>query len=164
MHPSAIARVRTSHAQLAPRADRLVERFYGSLFAQHPEIRALFPGDMARQKNHLIAALALVCKNLDCLDVLEEPLMDLGAQHVSYGTTPDHYPIIRDLLLDAIRQTAGEAWTPQLAADWFEALNAVCAAMLKGAARDAMSVAKTMAPLGRPQRPGQNPGQSARAS
>lgn len=152
MHPSSVNRVRASYAEVSLQADRLVDRFYQLLFERNPDVRALFPADMARQKQHLIAALGLICKNIDCLDILEGSLMDLGAQHVAYGAKPEHYPLVRDCLLDSIQECSGQGWTPQLRGDWFEALNAICTIMLRGAARDTLSVVQSMSPRAKPGR------------
>src|SRR5688572_13172145 len=141
MHPAAIDRVRESFEVLSPRLDHLVIVFYRRLFEAYPGVRPMFPADLTRQRGHLAASLALVCKNLGRLDMLEEPLRALGASHVGYGARPEHYPIVRDTLLDAIAEVAGAAFTPALRHDWHDALNAVAAAMLRGAARMADQVA-----------------------
>jgi hemoglobin-like flavoprotein len=145
MKQAAIARVRSNYAIIAPRIDEVVSRFYESLFREHPRIRAMFPADMTRQQNHLAASLALVCRNIGHLDILEVPLMNLGASHAGYGVRPEQYPIVRDALVESIRHISGEAWTEQLRADWLEALNAIAAIMLKGAAQAALSAAQDLA-------------------
>jgi hemoglobin-like flavoprotein len=134
MHPAAIDRIRESFDLLAPRLDDLVSVFYRRLFEAYPGVRPMFPADLTRQRGHLAASLALVGKNLGRLEMLEEPLRNLGAAHVRYGARPEHYPIVRDTLLDAIAEVAGAAFTPTLRHDWHAALNAVAAAMLRGAA------------------------------
>jgi hemoglobin-like flavoprotein len=144
MHPSAIARVATSYGALSGRLDELVDVFYRRLFETYPGVRPMFPVDMARQKGHLAASLALVCKNLSRLDLLEEPLMSLGASHVRYGARPEHYPIVRDTLLDALGEVAGASFTAELRRDWAAALNEVAAVLLRGAARAAEDAAAAL--------------------
>ena len=148
MTPDEIASVLASYIALSPRLDELVERFYGLLFTRYPEVRLKFRNDMESQKYHLSAALAIVFRNLDNFSELEGLLMSLGAGHVGFGVLPEHYPIVRDILLEAIHQTAGDAWSTQLEQAWREALNKVCATMLKGTAAAAMGVAQQMAPRG----------------
>jgi hemoglobin-like flavoprotein len=146
MSPSDIASVRASYLGLAPSLDQLVHRFYTLLFERHPEIRPKFPTDMERQKFHLAAALAILFRNLDNFGALEQPLMSLGAAHVGYGVKPEHYPLVREIMLESIRSVAGEAWSSQLEGAWREALSQVCSTMLKGAAAAALSMAREMAP------------------
>jgi hemoglobin-like flavoprotein len=144
MNPSTAERVRSSLHALAPHLSALVDGFYDRLFTRNPQLRAIFPADMARQKYHLAAALALIGRNMDCLDVLEGPLMGLGAQHVRWGARPEHYPLVREALLDSLQEQAGPAWNDQLRRDWTEAINAIASTMLRGAARVATETARSM--------------------
>jgi hemoglobin-like flavoprotein len=141
MNESSIARIRDSFDAFAPRLDSVVGLFYERLFERLPSVRAIFPADMTRQRGHLAAALAVVARNADRLDMLEAPLMALGAQHLDFGTRPEQYPAMRDALVDSIGVGLGEAWTPQLQADWTAALNTVITFMLKGHARAVLDVA-----------------------
>lgn len=134
MDTHAVTRLRESYNVIAPRAQELVDTFYNNLFAAAPAVRPLFPSDMRAQKGHLLAAIGLVVKHADNLNALAEPLQQMGARHVKYGAKPEHYPVVRDTMVASIAQITGKPWTPQLAADWTAALNAVAGYMLKGAA------------------------------
>ena len=100
MNQPMIERLEGSFESIAHRGPELVDRFYANLFARHPAVRAMFPPDMAGQKKKLLASLALVVKNLRTPETLMEPLRDMGARHVEYGTQPEHYPVVRDTLVD----------------------------------------------------------------
>ena len=54
MTPQQIALVQTSFARVAPIADTAADLFYGRLFEIAPEVRRMFPDDMARQKKKLM--------------------------------------------------------------------------------------------------------------
>lgn len=127
------ARIRASFDLVAPHADAVVEAFYANLFAAAPAARALFPEDMAAQRQHLAAALALVVKHADRLETLAPALREMGVRHIRYGATPAHYGVVRDVLIATLAQHAGAAWNEQLASDWTAALNAVAGIMLDGA-------------------------------
>jgi hemoglobin-like flavoprotein len=142
MTPLAIATVRASHAVLAPRMDQLVDAFYTGLFQAHPPTRALFPPDMTRQRDHLAAALAVLLRNLDSFEVLEESLMSLGARHVDFGVRPEHYHAFRDVMLQSLRTVAQPAWSSQVEGAWREVLNRICACMLRGAAGATIAAAQ----------------------
>ena len=133
MDSAAVARIRSSFELLSPMGNELIDTFYQFLFAAAPSVRALFPSEMKAQKDHLLAAVGLVVKHADNLPSLDAALMEMGARHVKYGARPEHYPVVRDNMIAALSQTAGQAWNAQLAADWTTALNAVAAAMIKGA-------------------------------
>jgi hemoglobin-like flavoprotein len=142
MDPAAARRIRDSFTGLS--GEDLAAAFYARLFADNPHLRAIFLPDMDRQRKHLAAALALICRNADRLDMLEEPLMDMGAQHIRYGTQPEHYPIVTATLLATLRSASGPAWTPQLEKDWTAALNHIAATMLKGAAKASQAIAEQL--------------------
>ncbi len=135
--PSSAELIRSSFEIIAPQADRLMDRFYERLFAAAPQVRPLFPKDMVVQKKHLAAAVGLVVKHADNLEALAGPLADMGRRHVKYGARPEHYNVVRDQMIGAIRDVAGAACTPPVERAWTDALDAVAAAMLKGVAADA---------------------------
>lgn len=134
MDTATITRIRSSFQAVAPQAQKLVDTFYDRLFATAPAVRPMFPKDMAKQKQHLLAAISLVVKNADKFDSLRQPLMEMGARHVGYGAKPEHYPVVRDVLLGTLKDIAGPAWNAQLTADWTGVINAVAGVMLEGAA------------------------------
>ena len=132
MRKESLERVRGSVALLLPKIADVSERFYDHLFTVSPEARALFRVDMAVQRQHFAAALSVIMKNLTLLDVLAEPLRELGRQHADVGVRPQHYPVVRDAILFAIGQTLRQDWTDELAADWHELLDTVSAIMMSG--------------------------------
>lgn len=143
--PTLDAAVLRDHARrIGPHLGKAVELFYSRLFERHPGVRAMFPEDMTRQRGHLLASVALVAKNAHQLDTLEEPLMQLGARHGSLGVVPDHYPIVRDGLLEALRDAAPDEWSPDAERAWTGALNRVAELMLQGAARSATDAASRL--------------------
>ena len=141
MHRPSVQRLKASYLVLAPKLAELVGHFYDELFRIHPEVRPMFRRDLARTREEFAAALALLGRNIDRLDILEETLMDLGAAHAAYGVRPSHYPLVRDVLVATLREFAGPAWSTELERDWADAVNRVSATMLKGAARAAMDAA-----------------------
>lgn len=134
--------VKAHYQMLSTRLSELADAFYDDLFTIAPQVRALFPDDMSRQKLHLSAAIAIIGRNFNSLDALEQPLSDMGARHASYGAAPEHYPVVRDSMLRAMAKVSGDLWTPTLHDAWYTALNAVAAAMLRGAARAEIEIVK----------------------
>ncbi len=138
MTNESISRILESYERFAPEVDQMVAGFYERVFAAAPSVRPLFQRDMTLQRHHLAATLALVVRNLPFQDLLDEPFMELGAQHVTWGVRPEHYPVVRDALLESIGQVLGDLWTAQLQCDWKLLLDHVITAMLKGATRFAL--------------------------
>jgi nitric oxide dioxygenase len=137
MTGASLTRLRRSYDLFVPHVGRMTERFYDRLFAARPETRILFATDMAAQRQHLAAALALIVRNLSMLDALEQPLMDLGAGHARIGVRAEDYPVVRDAMLAAIAEELGTAWTPELADDWSSLLDRVCRHMIAGSDQNA---------------------------
>src|SRR5262249_954935 len=111
------------------RLDQLVDAFYSRLFSANPQVRAMFPADMSRQKDHLAAALAILLRNLDTLDALDNSLQLLGAQHKALGVTPAHYNAFTEAMLFALRQTAHPPWSTQLESAWRATITRIASAM-----------------------------------
>jgi methyl-accepting chemotaxis protein len=133
MSTSIATQLRLSFELLAPRVPELVDGFYTRLFAAAPAVRGLFPSDLSAQKRHLLAALTLVVRDADQLERLAPALREMGARHVRYGARPEHYPVVRDTLLETLAAFAGPAWSEEPAAAWRAALDHVAGLMLEGA-------------------------------
>lgn len=133
MDATHIKLISSTFPAISPRIPDLAKAFYEELFIRAPGVRAIFPEDMTRQRQHLATAVSIVGRNIDALEAIEQPLMDMGERHVAYGAAPEHYPVVRDTLLDAMAIVYGDALTPQLRDAWFAALNEVSAIMLRGA-------------------------------
>lgn len=129
------ALVRDSYDAVSPRITEATTAFYARLFEIAPAVRALFPSDMARQREHLAAAVALVARNADRLSSLAEPLRQMGARHSGYGAQPEHYAVVRDVLVETLAKTAGPTWDEATTRAWTAALNSVAGYMLEGAER-----------------------------
>jgi nitric oxide dioxygenase len=125
----------TSFDLIAPRGDELMDTFYARLFTAAPAVRPLFAGtDLRRQKAMLLGTLVLLRKSLRNLDAVVPKLRELGARHLAYGATPEHYPVVGQALIDAMAEIAGDAWQPEYRRAWAAAFDLVAGAMLDGAA------------------------------
>jgi hemoglobin-like flavoprotein len=134
MTPESANRIRESFRQLAPQLERMTRDFYDRMFAARPETRALFGRDMTMQQQHLGAALALIVRNLSMLDALAGTFQQLGAAHARAGVRPEHYPVVRDAMLESMSAALNpmNAWSAELLADWRALLDQVAAYMLQG--------------------------------
>jgi hemoglobin-like flavoprotein len=119
---------------VAARGDELMDAFYARLFAAAPAVKPLFAGtDIQRQKTMLLGTLVLLRKSLRDLDAIVPKLRELGARHVAYGAEPAHYPVVGEVLIAAMAEIAGPAWTAEYEQAWGEAFGIVAGAMLEGA-------------------------------
>lgn len=132
-----VERLRDSFAKVAAHGgDAIALHFYSDLFLRHPEVRDLFPVSMAVQRDHLIGALVKITAEADRADTLAPFLEHLGRAHRKFGTVAEHYPAVGASLLATLEHFAGEAWTPEVAADWTEAYGLIAKLMTEAAAED----------------------------
>jgi hemoglobin-like flavoprotein len=118
MTPEQVALVQQSFAQVVPIADQAAEMFYDRLFEVAPAVRPLFRGDMAEQRQKLMATLAAVVGGLSDLPGVLPAASALAKRHVGYGARPEHYAVVGETLLWTLERGLGSHWTPQLAAAW----------------------------------------------
>ena len=133
MTEESLHRVSRSYELLADRMPEVTKSFYGRLFSTHPDLRPLFRLDISVQSQHLASALALIVRNLRLLDALEQPLMDLGAEHASVGARPEHYPVVCRTMIEAMRDASGAQWSAALEQDWSDVLQHISRVMMLGA-------------------------------
>ncbi len=116
---------------LSPQAPALVSHFYNQLFEQYPDIASLFANTSRKeQEKKLLLALNLVINNLRSPDNLVQVLSNLGKRHLEYGALPIHYTKVTRVLLQVMKEFAGDLWTRQAEQAWSRALSTVAATMI----------------------------------
>jgi len=135
MKAEQIERLRTCFEELSSRSGELIERFYSHLFQDHPELRKLFPEDTGQQTRHFLGAFTLSIENLDRPELFRQTLIRMGQRHTTYGVEVEHYPLVREALIAAVRDVGGEAITPEIADAWREGIDAISQIMIEGAAQ-----------------------------
>lgn len=131
-----VDRLEHSFAQIKDRGSEFTEIFYRILFANYPETQPLFQQvDMQEQGKKLFASLALVVANLRNPETLANRLIEMGARHVNYGVSANHYSMVGEAMIQALEATLGSNWTPDLQQSWMDAYRVVAEVMLKGANR-----------------------------
>lgn len=129
------ARIRASFNELTPRIPELADRFHARLFATNPQLRPLFPRDLAPHKQDFAAGLRHVVRHLDRLESVTPMLMEIGSRQARAGLGPGHFGMAREALLATLRDMNGPRWSPELERDWTEVLQSVVSLMVLGAGR-----------------------------
>ena len=130
MTPDQVRLVQESFARLAPIADQAASMFYGRLFEIAPQVRAMFPPDMAEQQRKLMATLTIVVNGLSNPESILPAASSLATRHVAYGARPEHYPVVGSALLWTLEQGLGDGWTPELAEAWSTAYGTLSGYMI----------------------------------
>lgn len=107
--------------------------FYKNMFESHPELLNLFNmGNQAQglQQQSLAAAVFAYAANFEHPEALSPVVTRIAHKHASLGITPEHYPIVGEHLLGAIKQVLGDAATPELIQAWAEAYGALAKVLI----------------------------------
>ncbi|MEP9384518.1 globin domain-containing protein [Nocardioides cheoyonin] len=112
----------------------LTPRFYEILFTRYPEVRPMFSTDIRPQTAMLREAIVAVLDHLDDAVWLGDTLGALGRRHAGWGVTAPMYDAVAQCMIAAMEELGGDAWTPEMTAQWTEALGAVAGLMQAGAA------------------------------
>jgi hemoglobin-like flavoprotein len=134
MTPEQVKLVQDSFAKVVPIAGTAADLFYDRLFTIAPEVRSLFPSDLAEQKKKLMQMLATAVTNLHQVEKIIPAVEDLGRRHVAYGVTDKHYEPVGAALLWTLEQGLGPDFTPPVKAAWTETYMTVAGVMQKAAA------------------------------
>lgn len=101
----------------------ITPRMYERLFVD-PAVKAMFDEaaqESGEQPRRLAAAILAYAQNIDKLEALTAPVMRMAARHVETGVRPEHYPMVANALLPAIRDILGDAATDEVLSAWGEA-------------------------------------------
>lgn len=96
---------------------------YERLFTD-PDVKAMFDQaaqESGEQPKRLAGAILAYAQNIDKLEALTAPVMRMAARHVETGVKAEHYPLVANALLPAIRDVLGDAATDEVLGAWGEA-------------------------------------------
>ena len=133
MTPDQVKLVQQSFSKVAPISDQAAILFYDRLFEVAPQVRSMFPDDMAEQRKKLMMMLAAVVGGLSDLPSILPAASALANRHVAYGAKAEHYPVVGSALLWTLEKGLGEAWTPDVAAAWTTAYGTLSGYMISEA-------------------------------
>jgi nitric oxide dioxygenase len=133
MTPDQVKLVQQSFAKVAPISDQAAVLFYDRLFEIAPQVKAMFPAEMAEQRKKLMATLAVVVNGLGNLESVLPAASALAIRHVSYGARREYYPVVGAALLWTLEKGLGDGWTPEVAEAWTAAYGTLSGFMISEA-------------------------------
>lgn len=116
--------IRASVPILESRGVELTQLFYERMFRENPEVKAFFnPAHQVAgsQPRALAGAICAFARHVENPEALTSALERIAHKHVSLQVLPEHYPIVGQNLLAAIKELLGDAATPELISAWGEA-------------------------------------------
>lgn len=132
MTPDTVALVQTSFAKAAPIAGVAADLFYDRLFETAPDVRRLFPNDLAEQKEKPMRMLGTAVAGLSKPGALLPVVRALGQRHAGYGVTAEHFAPVGAALIWTLEKGLGEAFTPEVKAAWAEVYGVLSQTMIGG--------------------------------
>jgi hemoglobin-like flavoprotein len=107
--------------------------FYDILFQRHPSTRALFKSNsLNAQRTMLSKALLAAVDHLEDTHWLEQNLLPMGKEHLSYGVTAEMYGWVGDALIAAIAEVCEDDWTAAHESAWRDAYRRMAEIMRRG--------------------------------
>ncbi len=125
--------VRATFAKVLAIKAQAAAIFYDRLFQVAPQIRSLFPEDLAAQGDKLMSAIGFVVVGLDRLEAIIPQVHELGRRHAGYGVQDEHYAIVGECLIWTLDIGLGPAFTPEVREAWIEAYGLLAEAMIAAA-------------------------------
>lgn len=135
MSPESIERVRESFRALAAEGPELFAAFVDRIGKVSPQLRKLLPDEPRDDAQPYLASCGMIVKNLQRLSAIEFMLLDWGMRQQMLGLQPQHYGVARNALLETLAEAFDSSWTPELEADWTEAIQVISSLMIRGAGR-----------------------------
>ncbi len=120
--------VKSTAPVLEVKGTEITSCFYKMLFTNHPELLNIFNHvnqKKGRQQTALANTVYAAAQNIDRLEVLLPVVKQIAHKHRSLGIKPEHYPIVGEHLLLAIKEVLGDAATDEIIEAWGEAYGVI---------------------------------------
>ncbi|WP_314586001.1 NO-inducible flavohemoprotein [Paenibacillus terrigena] len=133
LNPSTIAIIKSTVPVLEVHGTAITARFYELLFTNHPELLNIFNHANQRQGKQsgaLANAVYAAAANIDRLEQIIPVVKQIGHKHRALGIKPEHYPIVGEHLLIAIKDVLGDAATEEIIGAWAEAYGVIADAFI----------------------------------
>lgn len=111
----------------------ITTRFYQLLFTNHPELLNIFNHanqKQGKQQAALANAVYAAAANIDNLGAILPVVKQIAHKHRSLGIKPEHYPIVGENLLAAIKDVLGDAATDEIIQAWADAYGVIADAFI----------------------------------
>ncbi|MFC0272158.1 NO-inducible flavohemoprotein [Metabacillus herbersteinensis] len=113
--------VKSTAPVLAEKGLEITSHFYKRLFENHPELLNIFNHanqKQGRQQTALANTIYAAATYIDQLEVLLPAVKQIAYKHRSLGVKPEHYPIVGEHLLLAIKEVLGEVASDEIIQAW----------------------------------------------
>ena len=99
----------------------ITTRMYARMAQEQPVLKALFANTKDGQAERLAGAVLAYAQNIDEIEQLAPAIAVISKKHVNAKVLPEHYPIVGQLLLAAMRDVLEDTLTQEVQDAWAEA-------------------------------------------
>ena len=106
----------------------ITKTFYKNMFEKHPELLNIFNHtnqEKGRQQTALANTVYAAAVHIENLEAILPAVVQIAHKHRSLGILPEHYPIVGENLLQAIKEVLGDAATDEIINAWAEAYGVI---------------------------------------
>ncbi|WP_077623589.1 NO-inducible flavohemoprotein [Sediminibacillus massiliensis] len=129
-----ISIVKSTVPVLEKHGTQITTRFYQMLFENHPELLNIFNHanqKKGRQQQALANTVYAAAQYIDQLETIVPVVKQIAHKHRSLGIKPEHYPIVGEHLLMAIKDVLGDQATDEIIEAWGEAYGVIADVFIK---------------------------------
>lgn len=113
---------------LAEHGETITKTFYKNMFANNPELLNIFNHanqKQGKQPKALASSIYAAAANIDNLEAIVPVVKQIAHKHRSLNIKPEHYPIVGENLLIAIKEVLGDAATDEIIDAWGQAYGVI---------------------------------------
>ena len=132
--PETLAIVKATVPVLEEHGTAITTVFYKNMFKAHPELLDIFNETnqkLGRQQTALAMTVLAAAKHLDKLATLLPQVTQISHKHRALQILPEHYPIVGEHLIGAIKEVLGEAATDEIITAWTEAYDEIASVFIQ---------------------------------
>lgn len=131
MKKSTITIVKSTAPLIKSRGEAITEAMYRILFATYPGAEALFRDAPPSQRTKLANAVYAYAANIDKLEKLSGGIESMALAHVRTRVRPEHYPWVKDALVQAFCEVLGDDMTDEVLEAWSEAYDFLASTLIR---------------------------------
>lgn len=108
--------------------------FYQRMFEAHPELLNIFNKSnqkQGKQQTALAQTVLAAAKHIDHLEVIVPNVNQIAHKHRALQVKEEHYPIVGEFLLKAIKEVLGDAATDDIMNAWEEAYGEIAGVFIQ---------------------------------
>ncbi|WP_186576942.1 NO-inducible flavohemoprotein [Aquibacillus kalidii] len=129
-----IQTIKSTVPVLEEHGEKITSRFYQLLFENNPDLKNIFNQTnqrMGKQPQALANAVYAAALYIDNLEAILPVVKQIAHKHRSLNIKPEHYPIVGENLLTAMKDVLGDAANEEIITAWGKAYGVIADAFIQ---------------------------------